>query len=217
LVRGYVNDKKEAMTFQHIWELSRHIAGSFEKEEAELVYDTAKSYGGKANLVEIGCYCGRSSSVLGLLARSNGADFVTMDNFITPPPPGVEDVFAKFTENMEKVGANYKIMKMPSQEAAKKYKKAIDFLFVDGSHSYHDLADDINLWVPKVRVGGKIAFHDYHSSWVGVKMAVDQLKGCEFRERARTLRVYEKIKDLPQGLDRTLEYQGEPDDWKTNL
>lgn len=55
--------------------------------------------------------------------------------------------------------------------------KSFDFVFVDGSHKYEDVKADIRLWLPKVRVGGIIAGHDYWSpqNECGVKKAVDEL------------------------------------------
>ena len=36
----------------------------------------------------------------------------------------------------------------------------IDFLFIDGDHSYHGVKTDYNMYGPLVRKGGIIAFHD---------------------------------------------------------
>ena len=37
----------------------------------------------------------------------------------------------------------------------------VDFIWVDGDHSYEGVAGDIYHWVPKVHKGGIVAFHDY--------------------------------------------------------
>lgn len=36
----------------------------------------------------------------------------------------------------------------------------LDFLFIDGSHLYHDVKKDFEMYYPLVRDGGAIAFHD---------------------------------------------------------
>jgi cephalosporin hydroxylase len=38
--------------------------------------------------------------------------------------------------------------------------KAVDFLFIDGDHSYEGVKRDYELWLPLVRSGGLVAFHD---------------------------------------------------------
>ena len=39
--------------------------------------------------------------------------------------------------------------------------ESIDFLFIDGDHSYESIKQDIFLWYPKVKIGGIISGHDY--------------------------------------------------------
>lgn len=41
-----------------------------------------------------------------------------------------------------------------------KIQNNIDFLFIDGDHSYEGVLRDFNLWGPKVKKDGIIAFHD---------------------------------------------------------
>jgi hypothetical protein len=38
---------------------------------------------------------------------------------------------------------------------------SLDFVYLDGNHSYMAVIDDLLAWVPKVRAGGLIAGHDY--------------------------------------------------------
>lgn len=39
--------------------------------------------------------------------------------------------------------------------------KSVDFLVVDADHSFVAVSEDIKNWLPKVKIGGKIFFHDY--------------------------------------------------------
>merc|ERR1712039_359511 len=39
--------------------------------------------------------------------------------------------------------------------------EALDFVFVDGPHTYRNVRNDLELWVPRVRPGGIIAGHDF--------------------------------------------------------
>jgi len=51
--------------------------------------------------------------------------------------------------------------------------ESIDFLFIDGDHTYKGVRADLLNWFPKVKKGGIIAGHDYAEPSCGVKMAVD--------------------------------------------
>lgn len=51
----------------------------------------------------------------------------------------------------------------------------LDFLYVDGLHNYEGVCLDLELYEPKVKVGGLIAGHDYNLR--GVKKAVNERYG----------------------------------------
>jgi predicted O-methyltransferase YrrM len=55
-----------------------------------------------------------------------------------------------------------------------RYKpKNIDFLFVDGGHTYRTVLLDLKTWVPRVRQGGLIVGHDWDGKWAShVRRAV---------------------------------------------
>ena len=54
------------------------------------------------------------------------------------------------------------LMRMTSLEAAQKFpKESIDFCYIDGDHSLEGIYSDIKAWLPKVKIGGIIAGHDY--------------------------------------------------------
>jgi predicted O-methyltransferase YrrM len=47
--------------------------------------------------------------------------------------------------------------------------RPVDFAFIDGSHEYHDVLEDLRLTWPLVKDGGWISFHDVHHTWPGPK------------------------------------------------
>lgn len=47
-----------------------------------------------------------------------------------------------------------------SEEAAKKFRKPVELVFVDGDHEYESVMSDFESWFPKVIEGGWMAFHD---------------------------------------------------------
>jgi len=62
-----------------------------------------------------------------------------------------------------------------SVEAAKKIpNNSLDFVYIDAMHDFDSVIQDIIAWVPKVRVGGIVAGHDYYKVYqYGVIPAVD--------------------------------------------
>lgn len=48
-----------------------------------------------------------------------------------------------------------------SPESCKDWTTPVDFYFEDGSHTDPTLINNLNFWLPKVKVGGYFAMHDY--------------------------------------------------------
>jgi hypothetical protein len=48
----------------------------------------------------------------------------------------------------------------------------INVLFIDGDHTYQDCKRDIDAWVPHLKEGGTVLFHDCDESSLGVMWAV---------------------------------------------
>lgn len=63
-----------------------------------------------------------------------------------------------------------------SAEVAPYYEdESLDYVFIDGDHSYEGVKLDISLWLPKIKPGGWIGGHDYgHEKLPGVQKAVDE-------------------------------------------
>jgi predicted O-methyltransferase YrrM len=64
-------------------------------------------------------------------------------------------------------------VRQESLVAAKQFSRPIDFLFVDGWHEYHGVKADTDAWLPKVKSGGIVVYHD--SGWApGVKRVLEE-------------------------------------------
>jgi hypothetical protein len=70
------------------------------------------------------------------------------------------------------------ILRMSSATAAPLFVDgSLNFVFIDGNHSYVSVKEDIHLWRPKVARGGFLIGHDY---WMPtVKQGVDELLSAE--------------------------------------
>jgi predicted O-methyltransferase YrrM len=65
---------------------------------------------------------------------------------------------------------------MTTNEASKLFEDgSLDGVFIDADHSYEAVKQDIQNWLPKIRVGGILAGHDYNSTFQEVMKAVNEL------------------------------------------
>jgi hypothetical protein len=73
---------------------------------------------------------------------------------------------------------HHKTIQTSSEEASKLFKdQTIDFVYIDGDHTYKGCKSDISLWWPKVKIGGIISGYGYLDGpfdYFGVKSAVDE-------------------------------------------
>jgi len=49
---------------------------------------------------------------------------------------------------------------------------SLDFVYIDGNHDYECVKKDIELYYPKVKIGGVLGGHDFGSGYLGVVFAV---------------------------------------------
>ena len=72
------------------------------------------------------------------------------------------------------------LIRQTSLDAVKPFEdNQLDFVYLDGDHSYEAARDDINAWYKKIKSGGCLAGHDYLDGVLpqgifGVKKAVDE-------------------------------------------
>lgn len=109
---------------------------------------------------------------------------------------GPDALYENFKYHMKLAGVDHMVkpIRMPSVKASKLFDdESLDAVFIDASHEYQDVLDDIRHWYPKVKKGGKISGHDYvpgHKvSEAGVVRAVNQFffgKNLEIGQAGRT-------------------------------
>jgi hypothetical protein len=54
--------------------------------------------------------------------------------------------------------------------------ESLDLLFIDGCHEIECIAEDLELWIPKVKPRGVVMGHDYSERWPGVMMVLNELR-----------------------------------------
>lgn len=135
---------------------------------------------GICTVVEIGSYKGFST----IYFATRFSDVVSIDPFA----PGYDEndpasnplklayaakVFRLITEPYR----NIRHIKKASLDAVKYFlDNTLEFVYIDGCHTYNAVLADINAWLPKVRKGGFIGGHDY-GTFKDVRRAVEDRLG----------------------------------------
>lgn len=147
---------------------AKKVEGMLTDNEAFFLYLLAKKGPGKGAIVEIGSYKGKSTFCLALGAKKGRREKVFAVDWHKGWKNAVAGgTFGEFSRNMKKFGVNGYVVPivMKSGDAAKKWKKRIRLLWIDGSHDYKDVRNDFLLWGRYLVDGGVVAFHD--SFWDG--------------------------------------------------
>jgi len=92
--------------------------------------------------------------------------------FLYAIDPWIDDDKMYFNAQ-KRIHSNPKLMilRMTSNAAARFVPNGLDFVFIDGDHSYEQVLADLNNWVPKLKSGGMLCGHDWCTSKRGVPQA----------------------------------------------
>jgi len=144
---------------------------NFQRLYSEIV----KNAKDNSHFVEIGACQGMSSAfmVIEIINSKKNINFDIIDLWKD------ENYFHLFKENMKNVMDKITVRKMDSVAASLLYEdNSLDFVFVDGDHTYEGVSGDLNGWYPKIKTGGIFAGHDYyHPKFPGISKAVNEFFG----------------------------------------
>lgn len=146
------------MTFDEIYQQVKDLKGWMGDKDRQALYEyTSKIKNGL--IVEIGCFMGISTKVMAL--SSPTSTIIAIDPYLTVhPSSGLTDpayVKEQFLKAVD--GLNIELIHDKSQNV--KWDKPIDFLHIDGDHHYEEVKLDIEKFVPFVKSGCYVFFHDY--------------------------------------------------------
>jgi predicted O-methyltransferase YrrM len=95
---------------------------------------------------------------------------------------------------MKHFGSRFELIRQMSKDAIYYIPDNMDFIYIDGDHSFDNVLEDIRLYEPKVRVGGILCGHDYPcSKYPEVEKAVDFYAGQFNRELYSTREIDVKV------------------------
>ena len=139
-----------------------------------------------AIFVELGAWKGRSTAFMAVEIANSGKDikFYTVDHWSGTRSEGAQEndedvraglLYDVFLDNIRQVKSYVCPIRSDSAQASQQFADySIDFVYVDAEHTFSAVKRDIELWWPKLKVGGVLAgddwcFFDEHCNEFGVK------------------------------------------------
>jgi hypothetical protein len=137
--------------------------------ERECVAKLAAEVPDGGRILEIGCLYGGMTAVMGLAQPK--AHILCIDDFSWHPADDVPTSPELLKANMMKVGVtNVTVWTGDSRQIGKNWQTELDFVFIDGGHSFDYVYSDLRNFGPHARV---VALHDYDNpAWPTVRQAV---------------------------------------------
>lgn len=170
---GWLRRLQIIQTSQHplIFSIYTHTT----ERERVCLFKLAKHLANKAAIVEIGSYLGASTCFLAAGARARKGKVYAVDTWTNKAmSEGERNTYKDFLLNIGPLKDVIFPLQGKSTEIARQFHKKIDLLFIDGDHSYNGVRKDLDSWLPMVKDGGIVVFHDY--GWAeGVQKAVREI------------------------------------------
>jgi len=123
--------------------------------------------------VEIGVFHGKHAE--SILKNLNIKKLYLIDPykaFLDRSREEMKEIFYKATSKLNPYSDKIVWITTTSQKAVKFVPSELDFVYIDGNHDFECVQKDIELYYPKVKVGGIIGGHDFSMNFKGVVKAV---------------------------------------------
>lgn len=187
--------RRSGILIKSVSELNLLMEGRAYLHDLEVPFLARSAQKTKGVIVEIGCAFGASSAIF--LTHANPTTILhSIDPFVV-------DSMAPFQATKEKCARNVKyVLKAVgrpenvqqwnlhadySYNLTERWHTPIDLLFIDGDHNYEAVRKDFIDWLPYVKTGGIILFHDsrkepgspadtFNRGWAGPTRLADELR-----------------------------------------
>ena len=148
--------------------LFNSFCASQEPDEVALLAEIAKELPSDGVYLEVGTRHGHSTISVALANMYIDVYGVDIDpNTEKEIEKTIKDLMGKasvahlYNPEEWKVEERIKLIIGDSSEVAKTWTKPIDFLYIDGDHSYKGIMADIKAWTPFLKSNSFLGFHDY--------------------------------------------------------
>jgi predicted O-methyltransferase YrrM len=128
--------------------------------------------------VELGTHLGGSAIAVARLVRQWGGVVYGIDAWDGTDPVFGGASFEDCKRNVHEAGVSDAVLLLKSKtdNAARWWPFAIDYLYIDADHSFEGCTQDLEAWWSHLRVGGLIAGDDYDDPRQGVTQAWDEFE-----------------------------------------
>jgi SAM-dependent methyltransferase len=147
----------------------------------KLYSEMVQKFPDRSKFIEVGSWKGKSASFMcvEIINSNKDIEFFCVDTWQGSKEHifsenNVNQLYQTFKSNMKPLEGFYKEIISKSTTASQYFEnESLDFIFIDASHEYEDVKDDIKSWLPKLKKGGIIAGDDYGNiDFPGVHRAV---------------------------------------------
>jgi len=168
------------MTAEEIIEKCSHIPSSVFEPEQEM-WNEIISKLDKPLIVDFGTGHGKSASSLAL-SNPDGIVY-TFDPGLPYINSGCDEkCYEEETKKFIADSGATNVIFTRESSLEKEWDKPIDVLNIDSDHIYETTKAEIERWLPFVKNGGYIFFHDYeHPRCPGVRQAIDELIPSKYK------------------------------------
>ena len=130
--------------------------------ELTALYQLAEASPDGAQVLEIGSHLGKSACFIASGLAHKNAKLYCVDTWQNQTmPEGEMDTFPKFETNIRNFrDIIHPIRKHSELLEQKDMPSILDFVFIDGDHSYNGAKNDFNKIKEIISLGGIVAFHD---------------------------------------------------------
>ena len=136
------------------------VEGWLSDREASFLFDTAARCRNRGAIVEIGSYKGKSTVCMGLGAGSHVMIYAIDPHMSDLEHRGQGSSLEVFQRNVARAGLADSVIPIVAKSQDVAWSGPIEFLWIDGDHTYQGAWADFVKYSPYVIEGGIIAFHD---------------------------------------------------------
>lgn len=153
-------------------EYAMTIPGVYSEAELEALRTEIEELPWDSTIVEIGVLYGRTASLYMMASLEKTLHICLIDNWCvnsSDAEPYFADQLAKYMVALEvgfaceEVRSTIRLFNQAAETIADKIPDGIDLLHIDGNHHDPGPLLDCSLYLPKLKSGGVVVFHDYNT------------------------------------------------------
>jgi hypothetical protein len=95
---------------------------------------------------------------------------------------GSDDAYIQARKETAKWGDTIVFMRKTSEQASRMIPDGLDFVYLDGLHTYEMVKKELKLYYKKLNTGGVIGGHDVYGDFIGVAKAIVEFANKQKKE-----------------------------------